>query len=132
LVAKTTSLGTRASCENGQGHSSLVWTGDGAHGLCELHRPNSGDKHRYIATGDSGQGITNGVIASMLIANLIVDGNSPWVKAYDPARMITKNIGGYLRENMTVLRSFAEYLTMGEVAAIEGSNPAKEDYFAAG
>jgi glycine/D-amino acid oxidase-like deaminating enzyme len=68
---------------------------------------NSGDKHRYIATGDSGQGITNGVIASMLIANLILDGNSPWVKAYDPARMITKNIGGYLSENMTVLKSFA-------------------------
>jgi hypothetical protein len=74
---------------------------------------NSGDKHRYIATGDSGQGITNGVIASMLIANLVLDGNSPWVKAYDPAHMITKNIGGYLSENMTVLRSFAEYLTMG-------------------
>jgi FAD dependent oxidoreductase len=70
---------------------------------------NSGDKHRYIATGDSGQGITNGVIASMLIANLILDGNSPWVKAYDPARMITKNIGGYLSENMTVLKNFAEY-----------------------
>jgi glycine/D-amino acid oxidase-like deaminating enzyme len=42
---------------------------------------NSGDKHRYIATGDSGQGITNGVIASMLIAKLILDGNNPWVKA---------------------------------------------------
>jgi glycine/D-amino acid oxidase-like deaminating enzyme len=38
---------------------------------------NSGDKHRYIATGDSGQGITNGVIASMLIAKLILDGNKP-------------------------------------------------------
>ena len=45
----------------------------------------------------------------MLIANLILDGNSLWVKAYDPARMITKNLGGYLSENMIVLRSFAEY-----------------------
>jgi glycine/D-amino acid oxidase-like deaminating enzyme len=90
---------------------------------------NSGDKHRYIATGDSGQGITNGVIASMLIANLIFDGNSPWVKAYDPARMITKNIGGYLSENMTVLKSFAEYLTMGEIAAIERLKPGEGGLF---
>jgi Rieske Fe-S protein len=93
---------------------------------------NSGDKHRYIATGDSGQGITNGVIASMLIANLILDGNNPWVKAYDPARMITKNIGGYLSENMTVLRSFAEYLTMGEVAAIEKLKPGEGGLFRSG
>jgi glycine/D-amino acid oxidase-like deaminating enzyme/nitrite reductase/ring-hydroxylating ferredoxin subunit len=93
---------------------------------------NSGDKHRYIATGDSGQGITNGVIASMLIANLILDGNSPWVKAYDPARMITKNIGGYLSENMTVLRSFAEYLRMGEVAAIERLKPGEGGLFRSG
>jgi glycine/D-amino acid oxidase-like deaminating enzyme/nitrite reductase/ring-hydroxylating ferredoxin subunit len=93
---------------------------------------NSGDKHRYIATGDSGQGITNGVIASMLIANLILDGNSPWVKAYEPARMITKNIGGYLSENMTVLRSFAEYLTMGEVAAIEKLKPGEGGLFRSG
>jgi glycine/D-amino acid oxidase-like deaminating enzyme/nitrite reductase/ring-hydroxylating ferredoxin subunit len=93
---------------------------------------NSGDKHRYIATGDSGQGITNGVIASMLIANLILDGNNPWVKAYDPARMITKNIGGYLSENMTVLKSFAEYLTMGEVAAIEKLKPGEGGLFRSG
>jgi glycine/D-amino acid oxidase-like deaminating enzyme/nitrite reductase/ring-hydroxylating ferredoxin subunit len=93
---------------------------------------NSGDKHRYIATGDSGQGITNGVIASMLIANLILDGNIPWVKAHDPARMITKNIGGYLSENMTVLKSFAEYLTMGEIAAIERLKPGEGGLFRSG
>jgi hypothetical protein len=68
----------------------------------------------------------------MLIANLILDGNSPWVKAYDPARMITKNIGGYLSENMTVLRSFAEYLTMGDVAAIERLKPGEGGLFRSG
>jgi glycine/D-amino acid oxidase-like deaminating enzyme/nitrite reductase/ring-hydroxylating ferredoxin subunit len=93
---------------------------------------NADDKHRYIATGDSGQGITNGVIASMLIANLIVDGNSPWAKAYDPARMITKNVSEYISENMTVLRNFAEYLTMGELAAIEKLKPGEGALFRSG
>jgi glycine/D-amino acid oxidase-like deaminating enzyme/nitrite reductase/ring-hydroxylating ferredoxin subunit len=93
---------------------------------------NSGEKHRYIVTGDSGQGITNGVIASMLIANLIIDGNSPWAKAYEPSRTITKNIGEYLSENMTALRSFAEYLTMGETAAIEKLKPGEGGLFRSG
>jgi Rieske Fe-S protein len=68
----------------------------------------------------------------MLIANLILDGNNLWVKAYDPARMITKNIGGYLSENMTVLKSFAEYLTMGEIAAIERLKPGEGGLFRSG
>jgi hypothetical protein len=50
----------------------------------------------------------------------------------DPARMITKNIGGYLSENMTVLRSFAQYLTMGEVAAIERLKPGEGGLFRSG
>jgi glycine/D-amino acid oxidase-like deaminating enzyme/nitrite reductase/ring-hydroxylating ferredoxin subunit len=93
---------------------------------------NAGDKHRYIVTGDSGQGITNGVIASMLIANLILDGRSAWMDAYDPARMITKKVGAYLSENMTVLKSFAEYLTMGEVAKIEQLGPGEGGLFRSG
>jgi hypothetical protein len=80
---------------------------------------NADDEHRYVVTGDSGQGITNGVIASMLIANLIIDGRSPWTEVYEPARTITKNIGEYLSENLTVLKSLAEYLQAADVAAVE-------------
>jgi glycine/D-amino acid oxidase-like deaminating enzyme/nitrite reductase/ring-hydroxylating ferredoxin subunit len=93
---------------------------------------NGSDKHRYIATGDSGQGITNGVIASLLISNLIVDGNSPWAAVYDPARMITKNIGEFLSENLTVLKSFGEYLTPGEINSIENLKPGEGGLFRSG
>jgi glycine/D-amino acid oxidase-like deaminating enzyme/nitrite reductase/ring-hydroxylating ferredoxin subunit len=93
---------------------------------------NGSDQHRYIVTGDSGQGITNGVIASLLITNLIVDGSSPWTEAYDPARMITKNIGEFLSENMTVLKSFTEYLTPGEISSIESLKPGEGGLFRSG
>jgi hypothetical protein len=56
-------------------------------------------------------------------SGLILDGNSPWAKAYDPARTITKNVGEYLSENLTALRSFAEYFTMGDIANIERLKP---------
>jgi glycine/D-amino acid oxidase-like deaminating enzyme/nitrite reductase/ring-hydroxylating ferredoxin subunit len=93
---------------------------------------NAGDKHRYVVTGDSGQGITNGVIGSMLIADLIIDGASPGASVYDPGRAITGNVGGFLSENMTVLKSFAEYLTAGEVASVERLKPGEGGLFRSG
>jgi glycine/D-amino acid oxidase-like deaminating enzyme/nitrite reductase/ring-hydroxylating ferredoxin subunit len=93
---------------------------------------NAGDKHLYVVTGDSGQGITNGVIASLLISNLIVDGRSPWTEVYDPGRAITKNIGAFLSENLTALKNFAEYLTAGEVASVEKLKAGKGAIFRSG
>jgi glycine/D-amino acid oxidase-like deaminating enzyme/nitrite reductase/ring-hydroxylating ferredoxin subunit len=80
---------------------------------------NSGDQHRYIISGDSGQGISNGVIGGMLVAALICDGSSPWEKAYDPGRGMAKRVTGFVSENFTALKSFAEYLTPGEIKSIE-------------
>jgi FAD dependent oxidoreductase len=93
---------------------------------------NAGDKHRYLVTGDSGQGITNGVMASMLITSLIVDRTSRWTEVYDPGHTITRNIAGFLSENLTVLRSFAEYLTAGDVSSVEGLQPGEGGLFRSG
>jgi glycine/D-amino acid oxidase-like deaminating enzyme/nitrite reductase/ring-hydroxylating ferredoxin subunit len=93
---------------------------------------NDGDQHRYVVTGDSGQGMTNGVVASMLIANLIIDGRSPWTEVYEPGRAIAKNIGEFLSENLTVLKSFAEYLTAGEIASVERLRPGEGAIYRSG
>jgi Rieske Fe-S protein len=58
-----------------------------------------------------------------LIASLIIDGRSPWTEVYQPSRAITKNIGEFLSENLTVLKSFAEYLTAGEISSVERLRP---------
>ena len=47
---------------------------------------NPGSKHVYVQTGDSGQGITHGVVAQPPDPRLITDGASPWEELYDPAR----------------------------------------------
>ena len=39
---------------------------------------NPGSKRTYVSTGDSGQGITHGSVAGMLISDLILTGESPW------------------------------------------------------
>jgi glycine/D-amino acid oxidase-like deaminating enzyme/nitrite reductase/ring-hydroxylating ferredoxin subunit len=42
----------------------------------------------YIATGDSGNGITHGTIAGILLSDLIMGRKNEWSKVYDPARTI--------------------------------------------
>jgi glycine/D-amino acid oxidase-like deaminating enzyme/nitrite reductase/ring-hydroxylating ferredoxin subunit len=93
---------------------------------------NGGDKHRFLATGDSGQGITTGVMASLLLSELIVDGSNAWAPVYDPARTIKKKIGELLSENLTVLGSFAEYLTSGEIKSIAQLQPGEGGVFRSG
>lgn len=40
----------------------------------------------YIATGDSGNGITHGTIAGILLRDLILGKNNAWTTLYDPSR----------------------------------------------
>lgn len=80
-------------------------------------------EHTFIVSGDSGQGITNGVTAGLLIADLLTVGGSPWAELYEPSRKMTKNIGEFISENVTPLKNFAEYLTAGDIASVERLKP---------
>ncbi len=77
----------------------------------------------FLATGDSGQGMTHGVLAGILIRNLVLDGTDPWEAVYDPARKTFKASATYIRENATAARNFADYLGPGEVEAVDGLLP---------
>jgi glycine/D-amino acid oxidase-like deaminating enzyme/nitrite reductase/ring-hydroxylating ferredoxin subunit len=49
---------------------------------------NPGDNNRnlYIATGDSGNGITHGTIAGMILSDSILGRHNPWQDLYNPSR----------------------------------------------
>lgn len=81
------------------------------------------EEHIFIASGDSGQGITNGLVAGLLISELITKGTSPWKEVYAPERKIHKNIGEYISENITPLKNMAEYLTADAVESVQGLRP---------
>jgi glycine/D-amino acid oxidase-like deaminating enzyme/nitrite reductase/ring-hydroxylating ferredoxin subunit len=49
------------------------------------HNPKD-EKNVFIATGDSGNGLTHGTIAGILITDLINGKQNPWEKIYDPSR----------------------------------------------
>ena len=51
--------------------------------------PNPGnDKNIYIATGDSGNGMTHGTIAGIILCDLIQGKDNPWANLYRPDRKI--------------------------------------------
>ena len=80
------------------------------------HNPLDGP-NIYIATGDSGQGMTHGTIAGILLTDLIVGRRNPWTALYDPARKSLRAAGKYLHENFNVARQYGTWLTGGDVAS---------------
>jgi Rieske Fe-S protein len=64
---------------------------------------NPGDDNVYIATGDSGHGMTHGTLAGMLISDLIAGQANPWTELYDPARKSLKSAGTFVGANADVV-----------------------------
>jgi glycine/D-amino acid oxidase-like deaminating enzyme len=86
-------------------------------GLAFIGR-NPGDADNvYIATGDSGHGMTHGTIAGMLVSDLILGRPSRWRGLYDPARINLKAdaLVEYLRIGAHVAAHYADWLRAGDV-----------------
>ncbi|MDZ4695093.1 MAG: FAD-dependent oxidoreductase [Deltaproteobacteria bacterium] len=79
---------------------------------------NPGDHDNvFIATGDSGNGLTNGTIAGLLLADLIACVENRWEKVYDPSRLP----GGkdFVKETVNMVAQFADWVKPGDVARAE-------------
>jgi glycine/D-amino acid oxidase-like deaminating enzyme/nitrite reductase/ring-hydroxylating ferredoxin subunit len=82
--------------------------------------PNPNDEPNiFIATGDSGMGLTHGTIAGLLLTDLIQGRSNPWAKAYDPARKPVWSAWDYLKENLNVAAQYAQWFTAGDVKRLE-------------
>lgn len=78
---------------------------------------NPGSENVYVATGDSGKGMTHGVVAGLLISELIVSGQHRWQALYAPSRKIRRGLGEYVSENATAVKNYAEKLMPGEIGS---------------
>ena len=76
---------------------------------------NPGSEYIYVATGDSGQGLTHGVMGAMLNATLVTGGESDWAELYAPDRKPLKAAKNWVMENSTALKNLAEYVAPGEI-----------------
>jgi glycine/D-amino acid oxidase-like deaminating enzyme/nitrite reductase/ring-hydroxylating ferredoxin subunit len=100
------------------GAPEFKWSGqvmEPVDGLAYIGRNPADKGHVFVATGDSGQGITHGTIAGMLISDLIFGRANEWERLYDPGRKSVKSTREYLKENINVAKQYVDYLTPGEV-----------------
>jgi glycine/D-amino acid oxidase-like deaminating enzyme/nitrite reductase/ring-hydroxylating ferredoxin subunit len=73
----------------------------------------------FIATGDSGMGMTHGTIAGIVLSDLIMGRNNPWADLYDPSRKTLKAVKDFAQENINVAAQYADLASPGEVGSID-------------
>lgn len=72
---------------------------------------NPSNKRVYIATGYSGNGMTYGTIAGMLLSDLIMANKNILAEIYDPSRKNLKSAGTFIEENANVALQYLEVMT---------------------
>lgn len=90
---------------------------------CAFIGRNPGNDRIFVACGDSGQGMTHGALAGLLLRDLILEGKSRWEDVYEPSRKPPSGVLNYVSENMTAVKNFAEYLLPGEVKSADELKP---------
>ncbi|MET0340964.1 MAG: FAD-dependent oxidoreductase [Polyangiales bacterium] len=101
--------------------SGQVW--EPADGLAFIGRNPGTAKNVFICTGDSGNGMTHGTIAGLLLTDLICERTNPWRDLYDPSRKIVQPRAAreFVRENLNVAMAYGDWLKPAQkrVAEIE-------------
>jgi glycine/D-amino acid oxidase-like deaminating enzyme/nitrite reductase/ring-hydroxylating ferredoxin subunit len=76
---------------------------------------NPGDEHVFIATGDSGNGMTHGILGGLLLRDLILGRQNAWAQTYDPARKPLTSLARWAKENLNTAAQYADWVTPAEV-----------------
>ena len=84
--------------------------GLGYYGRNPLDSPNV-----FIATGDTGMGLTGGTLAGMIITDLMLDRANPYSEVFDPSRKPATAAAEFVKEQVDVVAQYADWVTPGDV-----------------
>ncbi len=82
-----------------------------------------GAKHVYIATGDSGMGMTHGTIAGLMLTDLIQGRRNPWKKLYNPSRGPGEALSDFFSTGLDVASGYSDWLSLGEIDSLDDIHP---------
>ena len=108
------------------GEVEFRWSGqvmEPVDGIAFIGRNPLDSDNVFIATGDSGQGMTHGTIAGMLLTDLLQGRKNRWEDLYSPSRITLRAMGEYAQENLNVAGQFTDYLTAGEIKSVDELKP---------
>ncbi len=92
-------------------------------GLAFIGRNPMDEDNVFIATGDSGNGMTHGTIAGILLTDLIMGRENAWAELYEPTRKTLKALGQFAKENLNVAAQYTDLVTPGEVDSADEIKP---------
>jgi Rieske Fe-S protein len=84
-------------------------------GLAFIGRNPLDDDNVYIATGFSGNGLTYGTIAGLLLTDLISGRENRWAQLYSPSRVTFASAEQFVKEAANIAVQYLDWLTGGEV-----------------
>jgi glycine/D-amino acid oxidase-like deaminating enzyme/nitrite reductase/ring-hydroxylating ferredoxin subunit len=92
-------------------------------GLAFIGRNPHDEDNIFVATGDSGMGLTHGTIAGMLLSDLILGKHNPWETLYNPSRKPIRAAGNFARETLNMAAQYIDWLTPSEVKSAHEIEP---------
>ena len=104
------------------GNVSFSWSGQIMEPVDSLafigHNPGDA-KNVFIATGDSGNGMTHGTIAGMLLTDLILGKDNLWEKLYKPSRITLRATKDFAKENLNVAAQYGDLASSGDISSAD-------------
>lgn len=88
-------------------------------GLAFIGRNPMDQPNVFIATGDSGNGMTHGTIAGILLTDLILGRKNAWESIYDPSRITLKALPEFAKENLNVAVQYTDLVVAGDVDSVD-------------
>jgi glycine/D-amino acid oxidase-like deaminating enzyme/nitrite reductase/ring-hydroxylating ferredoxin subunit len=92
-------------------------------GLAYIGADPTGMKNVFLATGDSGMGMTHGTIAGILLTDLVLGRSNPWTAVYDPSRFPVKATGEFISEGVNTARQYTDWISGGDVRSVDDIKP---------
>lgn len=76
-------------------------------------------EHVYIVSGDSGNGLTHGTIAGLMLPEILGGHHPRWARVYDPRRNHLHSVGNLLREAVGSSAPYLDWLKSGDVSKLD-------------
>ena len=95
-----------------EGSPVVPWSGqvmETIDGLGYIGRNPGLHENTYVATGDSGMGMTHGTLAGMIITDLVLARANPWSHLYSPNRVTITAALTFAKENFHVARHYLDW-----------------------
>jgi glycine/D-amino acid oxidase-like deaminating enzyme/nitrite reductase/ring-hydroxylating ferredoxin subunit len=92
-------------------------------GLAFIGASPVGERNVFIATGSSGNGMTYGTIAGILLTDLLAGRRNDWTSLYNPSRVTFQSLPTFTEQLLNVSSQYTDLLVGGDVKSVDEIPP---------